>query len=95
MMRTRQRTEQLTPNIETADRKGLSGILQEVDPLLDAPEPLDVQEQQRVIQLFEDAQLREARTWKVQSVPVPFYPGEGAPVLCTPGANLQLVTKIM
>lgn len=67
-MRTRQRTVQLSPPGKPSDRTGLSDILSEVDPLLENQEPLDVQEQQKLIELFEDAQLREARTWKVGAV---------------------------
>ena len=70
----RQRTTQVMKE-EGADGAGgkaqkpsLKALLREVDDLLAATEPLETEEQEHAVQLFEEAHLREARLWKVRQL---------------------------
>lgn len=66
----RQRTTVITRELPEDDGQpsgsGRRGLFAEVDPLLQSEGPLDECEQEKLIQDFQDIQLRQARTWRVR-----------------------------
>ena len=66
----RQRTTVITRELPEDDGQasgsGRRGLFAEVDPLLQSEGPLDESEQDKLIQDFQDIQLRQARTWRVR-----------------------------